>query len=86
MNKLTRLSLLVLLLVTLVFAPSAFGAKLKGGKVRPSGIHGTHGLAVACPFVIDCGDGGDLIPCCGSYDYCVGYCDGTCGGGPGSCA
>jgi hypothetical protein len=78
--KLTRMVLLAFVLVVSVFAaPEAFGAKMKGGKLSPN-------QTKSAGWWIDCGDGGALIPCGGSYDYCVGYCDGICGGGPGSCA
>jgi hypothetical protein len=83
MKKRTRLSLFLLALVmSAVAAPEAFGlAKGKGGRLIPhSGTTQVQG------YQIDCGNGGPLIPCSGSYDYCVGYCDGKCGGGPGSCA
>jgi hypothetical protein len=79
MLKSVRFSLLLLALcVSFLAAPEAFGAK-KGGQLIPN-------RTTPQGYWIDCSDGSDLIPCAGSYEYCVGYCDGVCGGGPGSCA
>jgi hypothetical protein len=83
--KLTRLSLLLfVLIVTFLASPEAFGAKQGGGLLRPSKGGKAKGLAAAECFDIYC-YGNWSGSCCGSVDYCLGYCDGTCGVPQGTC-
>ena len=81
--RLTRLTLLLLaLMVSVVTAPEAFGAKPKEGTIRHSKAK-SNSLAAQCFDVYCYGYWADF--CCGSVDYCLGYCDGTCGVPQGTC-
>ena len=79
--RLTRLSLLMLaLVVSVLVAPQAFGAKRSRAALTPAQ---TTSLAAEC-YTVDCGDG-RTTPCCNSVEYCLGYCYGYCGVAPGTC-
>lgn len=81
--KVTRLSLLLLSLVlTVLVAPEAFGAKRgHGGALRPSKT--PTASAYEC-FDIYCY--GYLSGfCCGTVEECLGECDGVCNVTPGTC-
>jgi hypothetical protein len=83
--KLTRLSLLLaVLLMSIWAAPEAFGAKGKDG----SGLlHRSLKRSLAAEECYDVYCFGVLQdePCCGSEDYCLGYCDATCHVSQGTC-
>jgi hypothetical protein len=83
--RLTRLSLLLaVLLMSFLAAPEAFGAKGKGG----SGLlHRSLKRSLAADECYDVYCFGVLTgdPCCGSVDYCLGYCDATCQVKQGTC-
>jgi hypothetical protein len=81
--KLARLLFPLALIVSMLAAPEAFGANPKGGTLHSSRAKQGFGAADAC-YTIDCGDGTGTS-CCGSVDYCLGYCDGFCGTAPGTC-
>ncbi len=78
--KLTRLSLLLLvLMVSFLVSPEAFGAK-------GNTLHGKRGHHARIPnakvcewFDISCNDGSSDV-CCGNVDSCLGYCSDVCGG------
>jgi hypothetical protein len=81
--KLVRLLLPLVLMVSTLAAPEAFGANPKRGTLHGSRPKDGLVTAEAC-YIIDCGDGTGTS-CCGSVDYCLGYCDGFCGTDPGTC-
>jgi hypothetical protein len=81
--KLARLLFPLVLIAAMLAAPEAFGAKPKGATLHGARPQNGAKVAEAC-FDIDCGDGTGTS-CCGSVDYCLGYCDGFCGTDPGTC-
>ena len=78
--KLTRLLLLLALMVSMLAAPEAFGAKTKRSSLRhPHRRSKIAAMAKACEwFDITCSDG-STDECCGSVDSCLGYCAEACG-------
>ena len=75
--KLTRVVLLaVALVVSVLAAPEAFGAKRKDGPATLRHSSGPRGMVQACAW-LEIGCNGDL--CCGSLAACAAYCDAVCG-------
>jgi len=83
--KLTRLSLLLLVLVvSLMTSPEVFGARGKGSSALHArgGHHHTRvpNAKMMCDwFDIYCNNG-STDSCCGSVGSCLGYCEEVCGG------
>ena len=77
--KVTRLFLLLALLVSMMAAPEAFGAKAKRSALRhPHHRSGIMGMTKCEWFDIYCSDG-STDSCCGSVGSCLGYCAESCG-------
>jgi hypothetical protein len=73
--KVTRLSLLMLALVaSVIAAPEAFGAKMKGALGA-----GTQSQADCTWYSITCSNG-KTDTCCGDVTSCLDYCSRVCGG------
>lgn len=81
--KLARLLFLLVLLGSVLIVPEVFGAKSTEGILHQ--VRAKDGAATAeiC-YLIICASGLHTV-CCGSQEYCLGYCDAICGTGPGSC-
>jgi hypothetical protein len=83
--KLVRFLLLVVVLVVTVLAvPEAYGAKRKGGTLVPQAKSADASAQTCYDIYCDSDDFPDDF-CCNTLERCLGYCDGVCGGGPGSC-
>jgi hypothetical protein len=78
--KLTRLLLLLALMVSMLAAPEAFGAKAKRSSLRHSRIRAKNEALMCDWFTITCADG-RTDDCCGDVNSCLAYCDSFCNNG-----